>query len=143
MLINSQRLDTAINAIIENDIDKYCFINKVKKELEQSYKDPEIKIAVIARNIAISERQLYRFFKKYLNITPNKFIMAYRLEKAFNLLIQGESLGNVAFDVGFSSHSYFSRCFKNKYGTAPSEIQNGMANNHRQDIRYFWQNFNN
>lgn len=97
------------------------------EQLEESFEDAELTIEVLAKNLAVSERQLYRKFKDLLNTTPGKFLRTYRLEKAFWLIKQGESLGNIAYMVGFSSHSYFSRCFKEKYGIAPSEYSKTLA----------------
>ncbi|MCP4413182.1 MAG: helix-turn-helix transcriptional regulator [Gammaproteobacteria bacterium] len=102
------------------DNSKINFLVKITKQLEQNYTNPDLKVNSLARNIAVSERQIYRIFKELLDTTPSNFLQLYRLEKAFSLMQQGETFGNIAFDVGFSSHSYFTHCFKNKFGQTPS-----------------------
>lgn len=72
----------------------------------------------------ISEKQLYRIFKKHLGITITEYIRKVRLEKAAQLLTQKYfTISEVAYMVGFSSPSYFSKCFQEHYGTAPSTYQ--------------------
>lgn len=115
--------------IVDRDLHKHSFLVKFTKELEHCFDNPDLKIEMIAKNIAVSERQIYRIFKEFLNITPATFLRLYRLEKAFWLIQKGESFGNIAFDVGFSSHSYFSRCFKEKYGETPSAFILAFAEN--------------
>jgi len=112
---NNQRLDSLVSTP-----SIYNFLINLTEQLEAKFDNPELTIEQLATSLAVSERQLYRRFKVLLKTTPGKFLRAYRLEKAFGLIRQGEALGNVAFMVGFSSHSYFSRCFKNKYGMVPS-----------------------
>lgn len=98
------------------------FLLKLMEQMEVRYSDPDFKMNQVAKHIAMSERQLYRSFRQLFKITPGHFLRHYRLEKALWMIRQGEALGNVAFNVGFSSHSYFSRCFKNTYGHSPSDV---------------------
>jgi len=114
---------------LDRDLHKHRFLVKFTKELEHTFDNPDLKIETIAKNIAVSERQIYRIFKEFLHTTPASFLRLYRLEKAFWLLKNGERFGNVAFDVGFSSHSYFSRCFKEKYGETPTAFVMAISEN--------------
>lgn len=123
---------------LDRDINKHSFLIKITKELENIYDKPHLKIDTLAKKIAVSERQMYRLFKNVLQVTPAKFLQLYRLEKAFFFISRGEPLGNVAFNVGFSSHSYFSRCFKETFGSTPSEFVNNLSKFERQDIHNDW-----
>ena len=135
MIISSTELPATAELVFETnrdpfcDLDKHRFLVKITTELKYTYDNPDLKIEAIAQKIAVSERQIYRIFKELLNITPAIYLRLYRLEKAFCLIMQGESLGNIAFSVGFSSHSYFSRCFREKFGGSPSEYVSAIAEN--------------
>ncbi len=101
------------------------FLEKLNQQFEKHYVDAELKIEIIASNMAMSQRQLLRKLKGVLDLTPVEYLRRYRLEKARSLLMQGEVASNVAYDVGFSSHSHFGKCFKIQYGCAPSEYKEG------------------
>ena len=100
--------------------EKMDFLIKFTKELKGAFENHHLKIEHIAKHIALSERQLYRHSKQYLKLTPGNFLQRYRLEKSINKIKQGNALGNISYEVGFSSHSYFCRCFKEKFGDTPS-----------------------
>ena len=71
--------------------------------------------------MAVSQRQLTRKVKSILGMTVVESIRAYRLQKATQLLSQGMTPSVIAHEVGFSSHSYFTSCFKAQYGCTPSD----------------------
>ena len=105
----------------DNDADKQVeFLMKLSGQLRKGFDNQQLKIQHIAKSIAISERQLYRHSKSYLNDTPVGYLRRYRLQKALVKMREGEALGNISYEVGFSSHSYFSRCFKQTFGNSPS-----------------------
>jgi len=99
------------------------FIEILNQTLEERYTDTSITVNTIARSMAMSERQLFRKLKSVLGITPTEYLRRFRLEKACLLLARGQSAINTAFDAGFSSQSYFGKCFKNEYGFPPSEFK--------------------
>jgi len=99
------------------------FIDNLNQTLEEKYTDTSITVNTIARAMAMSERQLFRKLKSVLGITPTEYLRRFRLEKACLLLAKGQSAINTAFDAGFSSQSYFGKCFKNEYGYPPSEFK--------------------
>ncbi len=99
------------------------FIENLNQTLEEKYTDTSITVNTIARAMAMSERQLFRKLKSVLGITPTEYLRRFRLEKACLLLAKGQSAINTAFDTGFSSQSYFGKCFKNEYGYPPSEFK--------------------
>ena len=102
---------------------KECeFIQCLNACLDQCYQDSEIRIASVASNLALSERQLYRKLKSISGMTPNIYLRQFRLEKACTLLSKGMSSGSVSLEVGFSSQSYFSKCFREKFGVSPAKF---------------------
>ncbi len=80
--------------------------------------------AAIARRINTSVRNLERMYKRNLNATPAKYYLALRLEKARELLTHTNvSTLEVALQCGFSSSSYFARCFQREFNRRPSDIR--------------------
>ena len=111
----------------KTDIDKWekqeqQFVDKFTKQLEDNIPNPDFRVEHVARKLAMSESQLYRKVKGILGITPADYLRTIRLEKALRLIEKGVPISNVALDVGFTSHSYFTRCFSAKYGFSPSKF---------------------
>ena len=68
----------------------------------------------------MSKSQLYRKVTSLTGFSPNDLLNEYRLEKAKELLTKKKhNVSEVAFVTGFSSPSYFTKCFKNKFGLLP------------------------
>jgi len=73
--------------------------------------------------VGVSERQLQRKLKSIANKTPNQMIRSVRLHRAKELLIERKrGVSEAAFDIGFSSLSYFTKCFKKEFGMAPTDL---------------------
>ncbi len=90
--------------------------------MEEFYTDHQIKISEISSKVAMSDRQLSRKLKSTVDMTPTEYLRKYRLERAKDLLSKGETVTNTAFQVGFTSSSYFTSCFKAHVGVKPSEF---------------------
>ena len=88
--------------------------------LEKHYSDESLDVAFLASELAMSHRQLGRKMKSLLDLTPAESIRSFRLKKAAEQLNEGVSPGVVAHQVGFTSHSYFSQCFKAQFDCLPS-----------------------
>lgn len=108
--------------------DQHEFLIKLNNILDEIYKDSDVKIKDVSAKIAMSDRQFHRKLKSIVDLSPNEYLRRYRLEKAKELLVQGKSANYAAFEVGFSSQSYFGRCFKALYGCSPSEINKQNPN---------------
>lgn len=98
------------------------FLERINGILEDNYQDESMDVAFLANELAISPRQLSRKMKAVLDLSPVESIRSFRLKKAATLLAQGHSPSVVAHQVGFSSHSYFSKCFKAQYNCLPSSF---------------------
>jgi AraC family carnitine catabolism transcriptional activator len=76
----------------------------------------------LAELISVTPRQLERLFRQYLNETPSNFYLGLRLDKARQLLRQtGMNVLEVSLACGFESSSYFSRCYRARFATRPSQ----------------------
>jgi transcriptional regulator GlxA family with amidase domain len=72
--------------------------------------------------MAMSQAQLYRKITALSGLSGNHLLKDFRLEKAKDLLRkQRHSISQITFETGFSSPSYFTKCFKEKYGLLPNE----------------------
>lgn len=89
---------------------------------ENILRDKDLSIRDYAKKLNISQSTLERLIKKGFGSSPNKYILERKLEKADILLHskKGISIKEISFLLGFSSVSYFSRCYKKVYGKSPS-----------------------
>lgn len=100
------------------------FFQKVEKCIENGYQDPNLTIGMIADQLHVSTRALQRKMKALTNIPPNEYLRQYRLNRAKQLIeSNADTISNIAFDVGFSSMSYFSSCFKSSFGVSPGDYR--------------------
>lgn len=114
--------------VVENELDR-GFIDKYLDVIERSYVDETFGVDQIADALNISKRQLHRKLNAISGVTPGKMLQNFRLQKAKELLLQKEvQVKEVSFSVGFSSQSYFIKCFKNQFGITPKEFQNNTQN---------------
>lgn len=84
--------------------------------------DPQFTVEVLAQNLGYSQRQLARVFGKLTGLTPVKFVLELRLQKARQLLEsrQFASVTEVRYEVGIESASYFTKKFTERFGKNPS-----------------------
>ncbi len=89
-------------------------------KLEENWQNPDFDIDDYCKATAMSKSQLYRKTIAFTGLSPNILLKEYRLEKAMELMKkQYYSISQITFDSGFTSPSYFTKCFKKKYGLLP------------------------
>lgn len=95
------------------------------KVMDENFTNPDLDVGKMAQLLFMSERTLYRKIKEIWGISPNEVLLDFRLKKAYEAIQNdpGELLGNIIKQTGFMTNSYFSRCFKKKYGILPSDFQ--------------------
>ncbi len=97
------------------------FLNRVMAVVEDRLGDSQLSVEDIAATVGLSRVQLYRKVKAITGSTMNELVRATRLERARRLLATSDmTIAQVAYEVGFSSPSYFSKCYKDAYGTTPN-----------------------
>jgi len=122
--VSEDILDKLTDTCVIEQINKQkMFVDKLNAILEKHYTDSGTSVYTIANAMAMSERQFFRKLKSVLGRTPIEHLKRFRLKKACFLLAQGQSAISTALDSGFSSQSYFGKCFKNEYGYPPSDFQ--------------------
>ncbi|MDR3217534.1 MAG: response regulator, partial [Dysgonamonadaceae bacterium] len=111
------------NAAIEgSDLDR-SFLGKLKELIEKNLSDSELNVEDLGQHIGLSRTQLYRKVKSMTNYSPNELLRIMRLKKACRLLSTTETnVSEVAYDVGFTSPSYFAKCFKDYYNESPTDF---------------------
>ena len=89
--------------------------------VEAHLDEPKLGSDMIATDLRVSIRTVQNLFAQ-MGTTPGGHILARRLARASEMLMLDphRSITEVAFDLGFSESSYFSRCFRQQFGTTPS-----------------------
>jgi AraC-like DNA-binding protein len=89
-------------------------------KLEENWQDADFDIDDYCHAMAMSKSQLYRKTITLTGLSPNQLLKEFRLEKAKELMKKKRySISQITFDSGFTSPSYFTKCFKKKYGLLP------------------------
>jgi len=98
------------------------FLTLLMDYTESVWRDSNLKVDDFSKPVMCSKSQLYRKMMRLTGKSPNTFIREYRLNEA--LLLLNKNTGNISdisFETGFSSPSYFSKCFQKRYGVMPSD----------------------
>jgi AraC-like DNA-binding protein len=98
------------------------FLTLLMDYTESNWSNTNFKVDDFSKPVGCSKSQLYRKIISLTGKSPNSFIREYRLNEALTLL--NKNTGNVseiAYETGFSSPSYFSKCFQKRYGYLPSD----------------------
>lgn len=97
-------------------------LDKITKLIESNLDNPCLGVCFLAEQLNMSRSSLFLKVKALLDTTPNEMIRMVRLNKAVSLLKDGNHRVNeVCYMVGFSSPSYFSKCFQKEFGVKPAE----------------------
>jgi len=104
------------------DMDKE-FVEKFKALIEERMSDSSLNVEDLGKQMGLSRVQLYRKIKSLTNYAPNELLRMARLKKAAALLASTErTVSEIGYDVGFSSPSYFTKCYKEQYGESPTKF---------------------
>jgi AraC-like DNA-binding protein len=97
------------------------FLNQLMDYVEDTWSDPKFKVDQLEKQLGYSKSQLYRKMVSLTGKSPNVMIREYRLNRALQLLNeQKKNITEIAFETGFNSSAYFSKCFHEKFGILPS-----------------------
>jgi signal transduction histidine kinase/DNA-binding response OmpR family regulator len=104
------------------------FMNDFMALVERNIGNAEFNVNDIGRELGMSRVQVYRKVKALLGFSVNDYIINVRLKKAKHLLAHSDkSISEIAGEVGFSSATYFSSAFKNKFQYSPKEFKSSQA----------------
>ena len=99
------------------------FADDLVRVIKGNYANPNFGVGSMAGEMNISDRQLQRKVKTLAGQSPVQYLRQYRLEKSLQPVRDGVPVGQAAKAVGFSSHAYFTYCFKIRFGVSPSRLQ--------------------
>ncbi|MDR0938490.1 MAG: substrate-binding domain-containing protein [Mediterranea sp.] len=104
------------------DMDK-AFVEKFKALIEAKMGDSALNVEDLGREMGLSRVQLYRKLKSLTNYSPNELLRIARLRRAASLLASSDlSVAEIGYEVGFTSPSYFAKCYKEQYGENPTDL---------------------
>jgi AraC-like DNA-binding protein len=104
------------------------FLNVLLDYTEQTWNKTNLKMDDFCEHLGISKSQLYRLMMRLYGKSLNIFLKEYRLNKALKLLNkQTGNISEIAFETGFNSPAYFSKCFQETFGILPSNFQKQLA----------------
>ena len=90
--------------------------------------DPELNVDALASKMGLGRSQFYRKIKALTNYTPVELLRNIRLKRSRELLAKTQkTVGEIAYEVGFSTPAYFSRCYKEAYGETPTDLRDRLA----------------
>ena len=99
-------------------------LKKVQEAIEKNYSDSSYGVEELSLDVGISRAQLYRKLHSLTGKPASQMIKEHRLEKAFELVQrQVATISEIAYQVGFSSPSYFNTCFSEYYGYPPGKVK--------------------
>lgn len=100
------------------------FVEQLRTIIRSMLGDSGIKVEQIGEKMGLSRVQLYRKVKALTGSTPVDLLRSARLEKGKHLIeTTDKTISEIAYEVGFTTPSYFTTCFKEKYGYSPNEIR--------------------
>jgi YesN/AraC family two-component response regulator len=101
------------------------FIIKVMDIIEKHISEEEFSIEEFGNEVGMSRTQFHRKFKAITGKPASMFLRSVRLSKAKKMIEeQRRNISEIAYSVGFSSPSYFSKCFREEFGYPPSDLIN-------------------
>lgn len=99
------------------------FLARFKEVVEARMSDSEVSVEDLAADMNLSRVQLYRKIKAITDSSPVELLRTARLKRAYQLLVTTDkNISEVAYDVGFTAPSYFTKCFKDEFGISPSDL---------------------
>lgn len=100
------------------------FIRQLFDHINMNISNVNFNIDKLSKEMGLSRAQLYRKINSMSSTSPVQFLRDIRLRYALNLIKDRElTISEIAYEMGFSNPSYFSKCFKKKYGISPSKIK--------------------
>lgn len=118
-----------LHSAVHNKLDEE-FMNKCTDIILNNIEDPEFSVSTLAQELGMSRTSVFTKIKGIIGMTPNDFIKITRLKKACRMMVEGEyRITEIGFLVGFSSSSYFAKCFQKQFGMLPTEFLKKVKEN--------------
>lgn len=106
------------------------FLEKVMQAIETYMGEPDFNMEKFGQEVGLSRMQLHRKLKALTGESPGDFLRTMRLKRAKRLLeARTGNVSEIAYEVGFNNLSYFSKCYREQFGTAPNETISSPVTN--------------
>ena len=100
------------------------FAETLNEAIRKNMSNPNLKMDELGDEIGLSRVQLYRKVKAITGLSPVELLRKMRLQQGYILLTTtNKTVAEIAFDVGFNTPGYFSKCFKEQYGKLPMDLR--------------------
>lgn len=110
-----------------NDVDSE-FYSKVLDIMKKEMGNPDLNVDSLASMMGLGRSQFYRKIKALTNYSPVELLRNLRLKQAREMLTTTEkTIGEIAYEVGFSSPAYFTRCYREAFDETPTELRERIA----------------
>lgn len=122
-----------VDMSLVNPLDRKLLKSTIEA-IEKHLDNPDFDIPMLCREVGVSRSLFFNKFKSLTGMTPNAFILNYRLKHAAALLIAQPhlSVADVSDRTGFATPVYFSRCFRKQFGVSPLSYRKGSAESDSQ-----------
>ncbi|WP_024769108.1 helix-turn-helix domain-containing protein [Aquimarina macrocephali] len=124
-----------IRSIVYSNEGQINTVIGIRNYIENNY-DANLNLELLSHIQFVSKYHLLRLFKKYYGLTPRQYLIDKRIEKSKEHLINGMSVTETCFAVGFESLGSFSTLFKTKTGKSPSEFQKEQLSRSKIDLKF-------
>lgn len=131
MIISKKRVDLLESEIIKVSSDIInnlpinefsALVSQIIEYISDNYKNQNLNIKYLSEELHVSYSYVCAAFKESMNMTLNSYISEFRLDKAKTLFDNGSvNVTLVSYDVGYKEVSYFSKCFKKRFGVSPKK----------------------
>lgn len=117
-----QAMTEELSQVKANIGEEARFMQKLQTEIEKHLSNPDMDVERLSDKVGVSRTSLYRKIKAATGYSPTDLLRHIRLEKARKLIRETDlSIQQITYDVGFSSPSYFTKCYRQMYGISPKE----------------------
>jgi len=115
---------------------KLCLLDQKQEEfivalmdiMEQHYQDSVVDVEFFSQSLSLSKSAYYRQLQALTGKAPNQVLREYRLARALLLLKKrNRNISETSFDCGFTSPSYFTKCFNQHFQLPPNQITKVLA----------------
>ena len=121
---NTEATDNTTTDETPSTVAESAFLVRFREVVEARLEDSEVSVDDLAAEMNLSRVQLYRKVKQITGSSPVELLRTTRLKRAYQMLLTTDkSVSEVAYAVGFTAPSYFTKCFKEEYGMVPGDVR--------------------
>ncbi len=118
----------AAGATVGNVDPDDCFYTRFLEVFSEHISNPNLSIEEIASEMGLGHSQFYRKIKALTNYTPVELIRQLRLKRARHLLLTTrKTVSEIAYEVGFSSPAYFTKCYRTAFNETPTSLRENLS----------------